>query len=123
MSTEKPDAAGPNQTPVQDVVVVIDDLLPLRPLLEASLWPLGLHRARAEHGRGHAVKQRRLMELHERIGVEPVAARRFTTIDQRDMYVVGVIDQRVDERHAHRSGADNEVVGLRSLWRHATHVT
>ena len=51
------------------------------------------------------------MEAHERIGVEPVAARPVTPVDQHDLGV-GVRDQRVGEGHPRRTGSDDEVVGL-----------
>ena len=73
--------------------------------------PRVLHRTVTEEGRRDAVELRRLVQLDERIGVLPVPARRMATIDEGDVHV-GVVDQRVGERHAHGSGADNEVVRL-----------
>ena len=51
------------------------------------------------------------MEPYERIGVQPVAARLVTPVDQNDLGV-RVRDQRVGEGHPGRTGPDNEVVGL-----------
>jgi hypothetical protein len=52
-----------------------------------------------------------LVELHERIRVEPVTARTWTTVDHDDVGIA-VLDQRVDEGHAHGTGTHDEVVGL-----------
>ncbi|MNT90753.1 hypothetical protein D3C72_2317340 [compost metagenome] len=51
------------------------------------------------------------MQLDERIGVMPVATGRMATIDERHMDI-GVIDECVGKRHAHRTGPDDEVVRL-----------
>ena len=51
------------------------------------------------------------MQLDERVRVEPVAAGRVAAIDEGDVHV-RVIDQRVGERHAHGSRADDEIVGF-----------
>ena len=51
------------------------------------------------------------MEAHERIGVQPVATRPVTPVDQHDLGV-GVRNQRVGEGHPRRTGSHNEVVGL-----------
>ena len=96
---------------MQDVVVVGLDLRLPGPFLQPGLRAALLHGAGAEHRRRDAVEHRRLVELDERIGVLPVAAGRVATVDERDVHV-GVIDQGVGERHAHRAGADDEVVGL-----------
>src|SRR4029077_202468 len=58
-----------------------------------------------------AVVHRRLVQVHERVGVEPVTARPVAALD--DHHVGGrVVDERVDEAHADRPGADDEVVGI-----------
>ena len=108
---EERDAAGADEAAMQDVVVVGVDLRLTGPFLEAGLRAGLLHRAGSEHGRRDAVEHRRLMQLHERIGVLPVPSGDVATVDERDVHV-GMIDQRVGERHAHRPGADDEVVGL-----------
>jgi hypothetical protein len=51
------------------------------------------------------------VEAHERIGVEPVAARPVTPVDEHDLGV-RVRDQRVRERHPRRTRSDDEVIGL-----------
>ena len=51
------------------------------------------------------------MEADERVGVQPVAARSVTPVDEHDLGV-RVRDQRVGERHSRRTGSDDEVVGL-----------
>ena len=51
------------------------------------------------------------MQPHERVGLEPVAADTVAAVDEGDAHV-GVVDQRVGERHAHGPGADHQVVGL-----------
>jgi hypothetical protein len=47
----------------------------------------------------------------ERVGVEPVAADTVSAVDQRHPDV-GVVDQRVGERHAHGAGTHDQVVGI-----------
>ena len=51
------------------------------------------------------------MQPHERVGLEPVAADAVPAVDQRDAHV-GVVDQRVRERHPGGPRADDQVVGL-----------
>ena len=51
------------------------------------------------------------MQAHERVGLEPVAPDAVAAVDQGDAHV-GVVDQRVGERHAHGPGPDHQVVGL-----------
>ena len=80
-------------------------------LVEAGVASAGLDPVLPERGRVHAVVHRRLVQLHERIGVEPVTAGPVPPIDHHDVGV-GVLDQRVDEPHAERARADDEVVGL-----------
>ena len=70
-----------------------------------------LDRARTQHRRRHAVEHRRLVELHERVGVLPVTACGVATVDQGDVHI-GVVEQRVGEGHPHRPGADDEIVGV-----------
>ena len=100
------------QHPVgQHVVVVGADLGLGGPLVQARLGPALLHTAAAEHRRRDAVEGRGLVQPDERVGLEPVAADAVAAVDQGHAYV-GVVDQRVGERHAHGAGADHEVVGL-----------
>ena len=51
------------------------------------------------------------MQPDEGIGLEPVATDPVATVDECDARV-GVVDQRIGERHAAGPGADHEVVGL-----------
>ena len=51
------------------------------------------------------------MQPHERVRVEPVPARAVPPVDQRDPDV-GMVDQRVGERHPGRARPDHHVVGL-----------
>ena len=73
--------------------------------------PSGSRPILPERGRIDAVVPRRLVELHERVRVEPVAAGSMTPLDHHHVGVA-VLDQRVDEGHPERAGADDEVVGL-----------
>ena len=114
---EEGDAARTDEAAVQDVVVVALDLRPSSPLLEPRLRTLLLHGTGAEHRRRDAVEHRRLMELDERIRVLPMTAGRMATVDERDVHV-GVVDQGVRERHAHRARTHDEVVGLQRAHRH-----
>ena len=49
------------------------------------------------------------MQLDERIGVLPMASGAVPMIDERDVDI-GMVDQRVGERHAHGAGADDQIV-------------
>ena len=51
------------------------------------------------------------MQADEGVGLEPVPADAVAPVDQGHAHV-GVVDQRVGERHPHGPGADHEVVGL-----------
>ncbi len=51
------------------------------------------------------------MKLDEGIRVQPVTARSMASLDDDDLGV-GVFDQAVDERDAHRARTHDEVVGL-----------
>src|SRR6185295_5660934 len=51
------------------------------------------------------------MQVHERIRIEPVAARPMAPFDHDDVSVA-VLDQRIDERHPERAGADDQIVRL-----------
>lgn len=50
------------------------------------------------------------MQLHERVRVQPVAARGMAAVDEDDLDI-GVIDQRVGERHTHRARTHDEEIG------------
>ena len=99
---------------MEDAVVVRADLGDARTFLEARLRPGRLDRTGSEDGRRDAVEQGRLVQLDEWIRVEPVPAGRVAAIDERDVHV-RVIDERVGERHAHGSCADDEIVGFQRL--------
>ncbi len=51
------------------------------------------------------------MQPDEGIGVQPVPTDPVAPIDQGHPHL-GVVDQRVGERHAHGAGTHHEVVGL-----------
>ncbi|GAB3251904.1 hypothetical protein GCM10027448_17540 [Nocardioides dilutus] len=51
------------------------------------------------------------MEPDERVGIEPVPAGTVPPVDQGDRDV-GVVDERVGERHPGRACADHDVVGI-----------
>ena len=74
--------------------------------------------ASTEHGRRHAVEQRRLMKLDERVRVLPMPAGCMAAVDERDMHV-RVIDQCICEGHAHGARTHDQVVGLQRSHRHA----
>ena len=57
------------------------------------------------------------MQSHEGVRVAPVPADAVAPVDQGHAYV-GVVDQRVDETHAHGPRTDHEVVGIDRV-RHA----
>ena len=106
-----------------DLVVVAADLGAAGSLVEAGVAPVGLDAILPEDGRVDAVGRRRLVQLHEGIGVEPVTAGAMPSFDHDDVGV-GVLDQAVDERHAHRAGTDDEIVGLElTLLVHASTLT
>ena len=104
------------EAPVEDVVEVGLDLRAPGSLLQPGLRAVLLDRAGPEHGRRDAVEQRRLVQLHERIRVLPVPAGGVAAVDQGDMHV-GVVDQRVGERHAHRACTHDQVIGVEASHR------
>ena len=53
------------------------------------------------------------MQTDEGVGVQPVPTDAVTSVDHGHADV-GVVDQRVCERHAHGTGADDEVVSLQA---------
>jgi hypothetical protein len=110
-TAEEGHAPGLEEALVEDAVVVRADLGDARTFLEARLRPGRLDRTGSEDGRRDAVEQGRLVQLDERVRVEPVPAGRVAAIDERDVHVC-VIDERIGERHAHGSGADDEIVGF-----------
>ena len=98
---------------IEDLEVVGADLVAGGPLVQAGLGSAGLHAAAAEQGRRDAVERRCLVQPHERVGVEPVAADAVAAVDYCYSYV-GVVDQRVGERHAHGAAPHDEVVGVQA---------
>ena len=59
------------------------------------------------------------MQPDERVGIPPVAARLLPPIDDRDLHVVGVVNQGVHERQARGTGADDDVVAVRHRSRYS----
>ena len=108
---EEPHPAGRKQVLVEHARVVVADLAGGRPLVEAGVRPVLVDPVVAERARLDAVVRRRLVEAHERIGVEPVAARPVPPVDEHDLGV-RVRDQRVRERHPRRTRSDDQVIGL-----------
>jgi hypothetical protein len=51
------------------------------------------------------------MEPDERIRVQPMPTCTVPTVDHDDADV-GVVDQRIRERHPHRAGADDHIVSF-----------
>ena len=96
----------------QHVRVVGEDRGLTGPLVQPRLGPAVLHPPTAEQRRRDAVEARGLVQLDERVRLEPVAADAVPAVDQRHPYVGRVVDQRVRERHPHGAGPDHEVVGL-----------
>ena len=94
-----------------DLVVVAADLGAARALEEARVHAVGLDSVPPERGRVDAVVRRRLVQLHERVGVEPVAAGTMAPLDDDDVGVA-VAKEFVDERHPERTGSDDEIVSL-----------
>ena len=108
---EEADAAGRQQVLVEDAGVVVADLGRARPLVEAGVRPRLVDAVAPERPRLDAVVRRRLVEAHERIGVQPVAAGPVAPVDEHDLGT-RVGEQRVRERHPRRTRSDDEVVGL-----------
>ena len=99
------------QHPVEHPRVVGADLRLGGSLLQALLGSALLQLAAAEQGRRDAVEGGGLMQADERVRLEPVPADAVATVDQRHADV-GVVDQRVGERHPHGAGSHHEVVGF-----------
>ena len=113
ISQEKLDLA--REHPIgQHAVVVGADLGDARPLVQACLRPALLHPPATQRRGRDTVEGGRLVQADEGVGVEPVPADAVPAIDQRHPHV-GVVDQRVRERHAHGPGADDEVVHVEPL--------
>jgi hypothetical protein len=110
-SREERHSPGALEATMEDVIVVRADLGDARALLQARLGTGRLQRAGSHDGRRDAVEQGRLMQLDERICVEPVSPRGVAAIDERDVDI-RVIEEGVGERHAHRPCADDEIVGF-----------
>ena len=79
--------------------------------MKAGLRPLGLEPATEDPG-GDPVELRGLVQPDEGVGREPVPARTFTSIDERDPDVAAVVGERVGEGHAHGPGTDDQVVDV-----------
>ena len=82
-----------------------------RAFVEAALGTGRLQPAAAEERRRDPVEGRGLMQPHEAVRVEPMPARAVAAIHQRDGDV-RVRREGVDERHPHRSRADDQVVDV-----------
>ena len=96
---------------------VVDDLRARRQLLHPPVQPGRVRAARAQRAGVHAVVGRRLVQAHERVRVVPVASGGVSAVHHDDARV-GLVEQRVHERHGGCAGADDEVVGLNCLHRH-----
>ena len=118
-SGEELDPARPDHPVRQQVVVVGADRRLVGPLVQAGLGAVLLDPSAAQHGGRDAVEAGCLVQAHERVGLEPVAARPPAAVDQGHPDV-GVVDQGVGVRHAHRPGPDDQVVGLDSACHGAT---
>ena len=81
--------------------------------MQPGLRSVLLHAAAAEQRRRDAVERRRLVQADEGIGVEPVPADAVPAVDDRHAHV-GVVDQRIRERHARGAGPHHEIVGFDS---------
>ena len=102
---------------LEDLVVVGDDLRGGGPLVEAGVRARLVDALVAEPSRGHAVGRRRLVESDERIRVEPVTAGSEAPVNEQHLSVLVQGHQRIDEGHARRAGADDQVVDL-----HVSHI-
>ena len=109
---EELDPPRPEQPVGQHVRVVREDRRLPGPLVQPRLGPPVLHPPTTEQRRRDAVEARGLVQLHERVRLQPVAADAVPPVDERHPGRRGVLDQRVRERHPHRAGPDHEVVGF-----------
>ena len=85
--------------------------------MQSCLGPLGLHLAATKWDRHDAIERRSLMQPDEGIRIQPMPAGGMPLIDQYDADI-GVVDERVDERHTRCPRADNQVVRVK----HPRHV-
>ena len=116
---EEPDPPRRQEPVTHDLVEVATDLRTAGPLEEAGVQAFGFAPVLSECRRVDAVEPRRLVQLHEWIRVQPMAARPVASLDHHDVGVA-VIDQRVDERHPERARTDDEIVRLEPhVTRHA----
>src|SRR5262245_12288036 len=85
------DAPRAHEPAKKDVVVVALDLSAPGTLLQPSLRAVFLDSTSAQHRRGNAVKERCLVELHERVSILPVASSRVSAVHERNVHI-GVVD-------------------------------
>ena len=109
---EELDPSRAHQPVGQHLRVVGEDRGLTGPFVQPGLRPAVLHPPTAEKRRRDAVEARGLVQPHERVRLEPVAADAVPAVDQSHADVGGVVDQRVSERHPHGAGPDHEVVGV-----------
>ena len=96
---------------VHHVVEVGDDFGTRRELVETGVPTVGVDPVAAQRTGVDPVERRGLVEPDERVGVVPVAARPVCPVDDHHGGV-GLLEDDVGERHPHRAGADDEVVGF-----------
>jgi len=108
---EEANAARRQEAMAHDLVEVAADLGPAGALVEVDAPVVGLDPAVSQRGRADPVVARRLVELHERVRVQPMTARSMAPLDHHDIGIT-VLDHAVDERHPERAGTDDEVVRL-----------
>ena len=78
---------------------------------KARVSPVGLDAVEPKRCRVHAAVHGGLMQLDERIRVEPMPTGLRSPIDHHDIRV-RMLDQRVDEPHPQRPRTDNQMVSL-----------
>ena len=104
------DAARREEITMHQVVVVGQHFGTGCEFVQASIPANGVFHIVAERARVHPVEGRRLMQPDERVGIIPVPTGPALPVDDCERCIRRFIQDGVGKRHAHRSGADDQVV-------------
>ncbi len=114
---EPPHASRWEEPLTHHAVVVAEDLLARRQLLEADVQPDLVDRAESQRGGVDAVAARRLVQPHERVGVVPVPARAMVSVDDHHRGAA-LGQQRIGERHGRGTAPHDQIVGFDGRFGH-----
>ena len=104
-------ASGRQQVLIEDAPEVAGDLKARRKFVVARVRTRGIDPSRSELAGIDTIGCGRLMQPHERVGVQPVTAWPGAPIHDRNVDV-GPVDQRIRERESRRAGTNDQIVRL-----------